>query len=99
MSNYENAVGCYADDMSEEFYIKVKEILNPNLKDDFIQRMAISLADNFIQTGNCTFCEECNLTRTHAYCFLNDGTWEYQKEVEEAFDKDFQSSKEDSFDI
>ncbi len=93
------AMGDWADDMSEKFYNSVKEYLNPDLSDSLKLEFIASLALNYISTHECKICESCDLSLSHAFCFVNDVLESHEKEVEECFDEYMQDKKESSFDI
>lgn len=95
MSKYADALIQWSDDMSEECFEEIKMVLDSNLLNIHKINISKSISENFINTGVCEIFELRNLSDAHAYCFLNDLTGLYQKEVNEAFDKDFQSAKED----
>ncbi len=84
---YENAAGYWADEMSEAFYIAIKDALHDELRDEIKIAAATSLAYNFYSTGDCKLCEAYGLTNAHAACYLNEVHGNYQKEVEQEFDE------------
>ncbi len=96
MREYAKAIGDWANEMYNDYYTAVLDLLDPDFSNEFKKQMGASLAHNFIQTGNCHFFETYHLTDAHAYCFLNSTTWKYEKEVEQEF-KDFMKSERESF--
>ena len=86
-SYYDAALDEWSDDLSAELYKSVEDLLCKKCRDEFIIKMGMSLADNFIRTGNCHFFESYGLNESNAYCFLNEQTGDYVKEVKSCFDE------------
>lgn len=95
MSKYEDALIQWSDNMSEFYFQSIKEILKEDLNESVVIDIATSLAHDYINTNDSQFFLIWGLTEDHAYCYLNEALGNYEKEVEDAFDKDFQSAKED----
>lgn len=84
---YDEALDKWSEEHAEEFLKCVTDMLDGSCSVDFIKEMAISLAHNFIQTGNCYFMESFELDESYAYCFLNEQTGNYVEEVIKSFDR------------
>jgi len=84
---YEAALDKWSSAQAEEFHNAVTDMLDGSCSVDFVKEMALSLADNYIQTGNCHFMDTYGLYESHALCFHNQETGNYVKEVESAFDE------------
>jgi hypothetical protein len=84
---YNSALVDWSDNMSEDYFESVKFFLNTDLTTELKMNIAYALASDYINIGESKIFDIYRLTSAHAYCFMNNGSGIYQKEVEKAFDE------------
>lgn len=84
---FDEACAKWADEKADEFLDCVKECLIPNIKEELLKSIAISIALDLTENDHNEFSCIFDLEIIHAQCYLGGVDGGYEDEIAKAFKK------------